>query len=201
MAKETRMTEFRNLSKDEMILEGYAVTFENPTALFERRGVKFLETVDKNAFSKTRMKDCCLKYNHSDHVPILARCRGGSMELKTDDTGLFFRAVLFDTQSARDVYKLVENGALDKCSFSFTLAENGSEYDRITHTRKLMHIADLWDVSVADIPAYDTTSVYARNFFSAEAEKEELESSLRRIRTLRTKIHITNIIYADRRTK
>ena len=191
--KEVRMSEFRNLSDAEMTIEGYAATFENPTVLYKYDGVEYKEVIDKTAFSKTEMKDCCLKYNHSDHVPILARKRGNSLSLSVDEIGLFFRAKLFDTQSARDVYKLVKEGALNRCSFSFVVAPGGAYYDGPTHTRHLMDIETLYDVSVVDIPAYDTTSVNARALFSLDSEKERLDS-LKRQR-LQTKIEITRIIY------
>ena len=39
--------------------------------------------------------------------------------------------------------------------------------------RKVIKIKKLWDVSAVDTPQYDTTSIYARNRFAAEAETEK----------------------------
>ena len=116
-------------------------------------------------------KDCCLKYNHSNNVPILARTRGGSLELILDDIGLRFKANLFNTQTSRDVYELVKQGGLDKCSFAFTIKEDS--YERESRTRHIRKIDKLFDVAIVDIPAYDSTSVSARSFFELEREKEQ----------------------------
>lgn len=178
--KEIRSMQTEINSQEEMVVEGYAVVFEEPTVLFKVNGVEYKEVIDKRAFNNTIFKDCCLKYNHSNSVPILARTRGGSLELSVDDKGLFFRAKLFDTQAARDVYKLVKEGALDKCSFAFLVADNGDEYDRSTRTRRITNIERLFDISIVDTPAYEQTSVYARSYFLAEVEKETLDREKRR---------------------
>lgn len=175
MSKETRILnsnlEVRiNEEKNEMILEGYAATFDNPTCLYEYDGIQYNEIIDRGAFDGMDYKDCCLKYNHSDNVPILARTRGGSLELSVDDVGLFFRAKLFNTQTSRDVYELVKQGGLDKCSFAFTIKDES--YNRDTRTRHIKKINRLFDVAIVDIPAYDSTSVSARSFFELEREKE-----------------------------
>ena len=168
--------EFRNLSEDEMTLSGYAVTFNQPTVLFKRGDMEFKEVISREAFKNTDMRDCCLKYNHDGSFPILARTRGESLKIRVDDFGLYFDAKLFDTNSGRDIYTLVRGGALDKCSFAFTIAEGGDNYDQKTRTRTITNIEKLWDLSVVDIPSYNSTSVTARSFFEAEAEKEKLAS-------------------------
>ena len=127
------------------------------------------EVIARGAFDNADMKDCCLKYNHSNDIPILARVRGGSLALSIDNIGLKWDANLFDTSVARDVYALVKGGGLDKCSFAFTVEEE--EYDRTTHTRTIKKIGKLFDVSIVDIPAYDDTDVSARDYFKSEDEK------------------------------
>ena len=173
MSKEIRMSQLENISQDEMVIEGYAATFDQPTVLYEIDGIEYKEVIERGAFDEADFKDCCLKYNHNDSVPILARTRGGSLELFVDDVGLRFKATLFNTQPAKDVYELVKQRALDKCSFAFTIKEDN--YDRNTHTRTIKKFDKIYDVSVVDIPAYDSTSVSARSFFELENEKERKE--------------------------
>jgi len=175
MNKEIRVLDFKNISDEDLIIEGYAATFNQPTVLYRIDGVEYKEVISPEAFKDADMRDCCLKYNHQSGVPILARTRGGSLELRTDKIGLFFRANVFPTQTGKDVHMLVKGGALDKASFAFTIAEGGDEYDRTSRTRTIKKVEKLWDVAIVDIPAYDSTSVYARNFFEAEAEKEKRE--------------------------
>lgn len=186
MKKEIRIAEFTNVSQEDMIVEGYAAVFDSPTIIYKMDGIEYKEVIDKRAFDKTSFKDCCLKYNHESGVPILARTRGGSMEVKTDEVGLFFRAKLFDTQTARDVFTLVREGALDKCSFAFTIANGGEKYDRGTRTRTITDIDKCYDCSIVDTPAYEATSVQARSFFDLEREKELADArELERAKALR----------------
>lgn len=174
MKKEMRILmnqlEVRQSDNEEMILEGYAATYDQPTVLHKIGNTEYKEVIDRGAFDGMDTRDCCLKYNHSDSVPLLARTKGGSLELSVDSQGLFFRAKLFKTQSAKDVYTLVRSGALDKCSFAFTVEEDS--YDRETNTRHIKKVGKLYDVAIVDIPAYDTTSVSARSYFEAEKERE-----------------------------
>lgn len=178
--KQERVVELKELraaaEEDEMILEGYAAVFDQPTVLWkDENGAEYKEVVDRNAFETANMKKCCLKYNHESGVPPLARVRGGSLELNVDDYGLHFRAKLFNTQTARDIYEIVKAGGIDECSFAFTVASD--EYDRNTHTRTIRSVDTLFDVAVVDNPAYGGTSVTAvRSFFEADAEKERLDS-------------------------
>lgn len=171
--KQIRRVELRNLTADSennsMHLSGHAAVYDSPTVLWECDGVEYKEVIARGAFDNADMKDCCLKYNHSNDIPILARVRGGSLALSIDNIGLKWDANLFDTSVARDVYALVKGGGLDKCSFAFTVEEE--EYDRTTHTRTIKKIGKLFDVSIVDIPAYDDTDVSARDYFKSEDEK------------------------------
>lgn len=169
-----RSCELRNVlgsdNDGKMTLDGYAATLDSPTVLYEIDGIEYKETLDRNAFVGTDMSDCCLKYNHFDGQPPLARVRGGSLQLSVDVYGLKFNANLFDIQIARDIYTLVKGGGLDRCSFAFTVAEDS--YDAKTRTRTILKIDKLYDVSVVDVPAYGDTSVSARSFFELVREKE-----------------------------
>ena len=55
-------------------------------------------------------------------------------------------------------------------SYSYHVAEDS--YDAVTHTRTIRKIDKLFDVSVVTFPAYEATSVSARDFYSAQAEAE-----------------------------
>lgn len=167
--KEVRLSEVRTLEENEkMVVEGYAVVFESITDLGWCK-----EVIDRNAFSNCNMQDCVLKYNHNDNCLILARTRNNSLQLVVDDKGLKIRAELIDTQNNKDIYKMIQAGLLDKMSFAFTTSKE--EWDYETDTRRILEIDRLFDVSVVDIPAYDTTEIYARNKEQYEEEKEKYE--------------------------
>lgn len=162
--------------QEKMVIEGKAVSFNSPTVMYEIGGVKYFEQIDRGAFDGCDMKDACLKYNHDDSTPILARVRGGSLQLTRRDDGLYFRAELFNTSFGRDCYELVKQDAL-QCSFAFTIADGGEEYDKATRTKTITKINRLFDLAIVSLPAYSDTYVkQARSFFEAEAERERAEA-------------------------
>ena len=165
--KEIRLLDVRALENEEMTLEGYAVIFDNPSTHC------WTEIVDKNAFENCDMNDVCLKYNHEDNFLLLARTRNKSLELSIDEIGLKIKARLIDTTSNRDVYKSVQAGLLDKMSFAFTVVKD--EWDYETNTRTILEIDKLFDVSVVDVPFYDSTEVFARSKQEYEKEKKKYE--------------------------
>lgn len=178
--KEVRLTEVRALEDEkEMIVEGYAVIFDSPATHYG-----FTEIIDRNAFNGCDMSDVCMKYNHEDNFLILARTRNNSLELFVDDKGLKIRAKLIDTTNNRDIYKMIQSGLLEKMSFAFTVKEE--DYDYETDTRRVIKIDKLYDVSVVDVPFYESTEIFARSKedYLKEKEQRELELEKEKIRIL-----------------
>ena len=168
--KEIRMYDMSlNKDSDEMILEGYALKFEEPAT----HG-NYTEIIDRHALDNTDMSDVCMKYNHSDTNYILARTRNKSLELKVDDIGLWFRANLIDTTTNIDAYKMIKAQLLDKCSFAFSVRKDSKNYDE--SYRRILDIDKLFDIAVVDVPFYDNTEVLARNMKQFEEEKEKYQA-------------------------
>lgn len=155
---------------DEMIVEGYALTYGSPTPIVEFDGIQYFEVIEKNALEGADLTDVPFKYNHSDNVMIMARTRNKTLELIPDDKGLFIRAKLANTTQGQDLYKLIKRGDIDKMSFAFTTKSD--RYEKDTRTRVIEKFDKLFDVSAVDLPAYQTTSISARSFFEMEIEKE-----------------------------
>ena len=172
MKKETRLLDVElrtpETEDDKMIVEGYAITFNSPAT----HG--YTEVINEHALDDKDMSDVPLKYNHEDSHLIMARTRNKSLELTKDEKGLYIKAELIDTQSNKDIYKSIKAGLIDKMSFAFTV--RGDEYDYDSDTRTITDIEKLYDVSVVDIPFYDSTSVYAR------AENDEFLSRREELR-------------------
>lgn len=159
-----------------MIIEGYAALYDDET-LIGSEEFGFFERIEKGAFDGANMKDVPLKYNHSDAVPILARTRNKSLELRVDDKGLFIRAELLDTQDNIDMYKRIKAGLIDKMSFAFTVKQDGETWERgKTPKRSIKQFDRIFDVSIVDMPAYEGTSIYARSIELADAFKGTVET-------------------------
>lgn len=170
--------ELREGESGKMIIEGYAAVYDQE-ALIGDEDYGFYERIAKGAFDGANMKDVPLKYNHSDNVPILARTRNKSLELKTDDKGLFIRAELLDTQDNIDMYKRIQAGLIDKMSFAFTVKADGQEWERGKVPKRTIKKFDrIFDVSIVSEPAYDGTSVFARSLELANSHivEEKAES-------------------------
>ena len=164
MSKEVRNVELRAVASDDgkMVLEGYAIVFNTETQI-GNDDWGFREIVMPTALENADMKDVPLKYNHNDAVPILARTRNRSLQLVVDEIGLKIRAELLDTSDARDMYKRIEAGLLDKMSFAFTVRKvTWIEEEGKLPLRQIDAIERLYDVSIVDVPAYDDTTISAR---------------------------------------
>ena len=185
---------FENKSEEDMQVSGYAATFNQITTLYKIDGIEYKEVIHPDAFNGTDMKDCCLKYNHMNNVPILARTRGGSLKLSVDNIGLKFDAKLINTNSSRDIYTLVKEGVLDKCSFAFTIADGGIEVDRKTRTTTITKIEKLWDVAIVDNPAYESTSVSARTLDLVQMDIDNERVDIRKREDAKKRIQIKSRI-------
>lgn len=176
---EQRLIEIRAVDneEDKMLIEGYAIVYDQP-ATHQYGSRKFTETIKRGALDNTDMKDVPLRYNHNDTWLIMARTRNKSLRLIKDDKGLKIQAELIDTQSNRDAYKAIQAKLIDKMSFAFSVADNGSTwtFGETETTREVTNIDKLYDVSVVDTPFYDGTSIYARSLELLESEEKRLDS-------------------------
>lgn len=161
--------------QDVMVLEGYPITFNQETMIGDEEW-GWIESIDPHALDDADMKDTALKYNHNDTTPIMARTKNGSLKLTIDDNGVHMRAELIDTQSNKDFYKMVRAGLLDKMSFAFTVADEDVDNRNHPVKRIIKRIGKLFDVSVVDIPAYDSTSLIARSKAMAEVQPVQVET-------------------------
>ena len=166
--KEIRLVDMRTAEEEGMTVEGYATVFDTVTDLGWMK-----EVIDRNAFDNADMSDIVMKYNHEDSVLPMARTRGGSLQFTIDDHGLKIRAKLPETSTNKDIYTLIREGVLSKMSFAFTVKKQ--EYDYDTDTRKILEFDKIFDVSVVDVPAYETTEIYARSKEQYEKEKRKYE--------------------------
>ena len=159
-------------TEKQLLVQGYALVFEQPTTLFtDEFGNEYKEVIDRNALINADMSDVPFKYDHNDNFMILARTRSKTLTLTVDEKGLLVNANLPDTAQGNDLYTLIKRGDIDKMSFVFTVGKD--TYDALTHTRRILAIDKLFDVSAVVFPAYEQTSISARDYFTAQIELEE----------------------------
>lgn len=164
-------------SGNELYVEGYACRFNSPTVLWEYDGIEYKEQVDPAAFADTDLSDIILNYNHSGRV--MARTRNKTLQLEVRSDGLYIIARLDGTEEGRKLYEEINGGYIDRMSYAYTVQE--SSYDTKNHLRTILKIKKLYDVSAVDIPAYDTTSIYARSILDLDrAEMEKAAAEIER---------------------
>lgn len=167
--------------KEEKMVEGYAARYDIPTVLWEYDGVEYKEQIVQGAFNEADMSDVIFQYNHEGRV--LARTRNKTLELSVDTNGLLVRARLDGTEEGRKMYEEIENGYVDKMSFGFTVKEDS--YDTDEHMRNIRKIKKLYDVSAVSMPAYDSTNISARDYFTAQQEEQQRQETEKRRKKLK----------------
>lgn len=152
----------------DMVVEGYATTFNQPYLLYDGRYYKVWEQIAPTAFDECDMTDVIMQYDHAGRV--FARNKNGTLTLAVDAIGLKMTASLGGTDIGRQLYQEIKGGYTDKMSFGFVVAEDqrvstvDHENDVETITRTITKIKKLYDVSAVSIPANDMTSISARRY-------------------------------------
>lgn len=162
-------------------VEGYATTFDSPYLLYEIEGTKFYERIDAHALDGADISDVIMQYDHEGRV--FARQSNGSLILIPDHKGLLIAADLGRTDLARGLYQDIQQGMITKMSWAFTVKTDS--YDRATHTRTILEIKKVYDVSAVSIPANSDTEISARSFAHRSYEAERQERLLQRARLLK----------------
>lgn len=174
--REYRSFTFEAEEEDKKIV-GMPVIFNTPTVLYEIDGIEYKEIIDSRAFDGVDLSDVILNIDHEGKPA--AKTKNGTLKLEVRDNGLYMEADLSKNQTGRELYEDVQNGFFDKMSFAFTA--EAEEYNRETRTRTITKVKRLFDVSCVSFPAYEATSVMARGFFKAEAERELREAEANRL--------------------
>lgn len=167
--------QLRALEDEEFIVEGYATTWDDPYTLFEYDGIKYMEQIDRNALNSANMDDVIFLYNHEGMV--FARQSNGTLQLSINDRGLYIRADLSSTEASRQMYESIKAGLVTQMSWAFTVEEES--YNEKTHTRSILKVNKVYDVSAVSIPANPNTDISARSYWDGVIEEERRRERVR----------------------
>lgn len=163
-------------------IEGLATTWDRPYLLYELDGVKYWERIDRHALDGADLSDVLMQYDHRGRV--LARTRNKTLILDPSHRdGLFIAADLSKSDAARSMHEDISNGLVDRMSWAFLVSEDS--YDRTTHTRTILKIRKMFDVSAVSRPANDDTNISARSWLDGVIELERLEQEQRKKQIIR----------------
>jgi HK97 family phage prohead protease len=190
--------EIRDTDSTDMVVEGYATTFNQPYELYRDSDLVINEQVDARAFDEANTQDVIFQMNHEGRV--YARTRNNTLEITPDEKGLFIKADLSGTEEGRKLYEEIKGGYLDRMSFGFTVAEDRTEKtaeEPRTYLRTITKIGRLFDVSAVSIPANDFTEISARSYVDGILDKEKAdalaaEQRRRQIQRIRILMEVSN---------
>ena len=170
-------------------VEGYAVVFGvrsvNLTPWSSDREVYEImepESITQDLLSRS---DVVLTAFHNNQM-ILGRWRmgKGTLTLELDQRGLKIRCTLAETATADELLAAIERGDITGMSFAFTADEednvNGVVYEKTSERaasgkviwlRHVKKVTGLYDVTIAGHPAYEQTTIEARELNDLLEEK------------------------------
>jgi len=166
-----------------MYIEGYFAVFGRETELWPGA----FEEIAPGAFDETLSNDIRALINH-DTTLVLGRTKAGTLELKTDNYGLWGRVKINPNDiDAVNLYERVKRGDVDQCSFGFNITSEETDWRDDGTVKWTITGIDLHEVSVVTFPAYEDTGVQARKEAVEQhrerllaAQKTKLKERLRR---------------------
>lgn len=154
-------------------ISGYAAMFGHES---EDLG-GFREVIEPGAFAESIQHDDVRALFNHDPCVVLGRTPK-TLQLREDETGLFYEIDPPDTQAARDLLVSLQRGDISQSSFGFTVisqqVENPNE-QRNYILRRVKKVR-LFDVSPVTFPAYPTTSAEVRALVSQLSRRATVQN-------------------------
>lgn len=162
------------------IIVGRPIVYESKTDI----AGMFAEIIERGALKKTNLEDVRFLVNHDQSKVPLARSRRNSknstMQLSVDDEGMEIQVEL-DTENnteARNLYSAIERGDITGMSFMFGIDdEEWEDLDSDYPTRRIKSISTVVEVSAVTFPAYEETSISARDKSVVETARIAVETA------------------------
>lgn len=162
------------------IIVGRPIVYESKTDI----AGMFAEIIERGALKKTNLEDVRFLVNHDQSKVPLARSRRNSknstMQLSVDDEGMEIKVEL-DTENnteARNLYSAIERGDITGMSFMFGIDdEEWEDLDSDYPTRHIKSISTVVEVSAVTFPAYEETSISARDKSVVETARIAVETA------------------------
>lgn len=144
----------------------------------------FDEIIAAGALDKTDLRDVRFLVNHDTSKIPLARSRNNNenstMQLMVDNEGMAIRVNLDveNNTEARNLYSAVQRGDITGMSFMFGVdSEEWTDIETEHPTRTIKEISTVIEVSAVTFPAYESTSITARNKEALDNARKALDSA------------------------
>ena len=157
---------------EQLIIEGYFAVFDSNYDIFPGAS----ESIAPGAFDKTISGDIRALVNH-DTTLVLGRTKAGTLELRVDARGLWGKIIINPNDvDAMNLYERVKRGDVDQCSFGFDIVSEDTDYREDGSIHWTIREVVLYEVSCCTFPAYEDTSISARERQAEEIKKRQSEA-------------------------
>lgn len=160
----------RESETGDMYISGYFSVFNSEYEMWPGA----TESIDSGAFDDALSDDIRCLINH-DTTLVLGRTKNKTLQLSVDSRGLWGEVKINPKDTdALNLYERVKRGDVDQCSFGFDILEEEFE-DRGTSVHWTIKKVKLYEVSIVTFPAYEDTSVSARQKEVENLKKRDFE--------------------------
>lgn len=160
-------------------IEGYAIVFGVESRILSDYWDNYREIIEPGAITEERLKEMDIKMTmYHNREKILARSTKGegTLNLTVDDVGVKYSFEAPNTVDGDTALELVKRGDLSGSSFMFWTDERNVSYERRSDDimlRRVKTIGMIYDMTIAADPAYEQTTVEAREAYSQFERKEQ----------------------------
>ncbi|MBO1121631.1 HK97 family phage prohead protease [Enterococcus casseliflavus] len=164
--------------KGKKFLTGYAIKFGQRS----KKLGNYYEIIDSRALDGVSLTDVKALVDH-DYSKVLGRTLSNTLSLEIDNVGLKFEIELADTTYANDLYKSIERGDINECSFGFRIDEtdrNSTTVERVdsdTYLRTVKKIKELREISIVSLPAYENTNAEIKRDMEQAVKQYEIQKA------------------------
>lgn len=160
-------------------IEGYAIVFGVESKILSDYWDNYREIIEPGAITEERLKDMDIKMTmYHNREKILARSNNGegTLKLRVDEVGVHYEFEAPNTVDGDTALELVKRGDLQGSSFMFwTDEKSGVSYEKRSDgmmLRRVKTIGMIYDMTIAADPAYEQTTVAAREAYSQFESKD-----------------------------
>ena len=160
-------------------IEGYAIVFGVESRILSDYWDNYREIIEQGAITEERLKEMDIKMTmYHNREKILARSTNGegTLKLTVDEVGVKYSFEAPNTVDGDTALELVKRGDLSGSSFMFWTDERNVSYERRSDDimlRRVKTIGMIYDMTIAADPAYEQTTVAAREAYSQFESKRE----------------------------
>ena len=154
----------------DLFIEGYFSVYNSIYNVWD--GVT--ESIAPGAFDESMNGDVRALFNHNSDL-ILGRTTNGTLELRTDDHGLWGRIKINPNDTdAMNAYERIARGDVTGCSFGFDIeSETRDVSDDGSVHYTINKVNPLFEVSCCVFPAYEATHIDTRHLSEENIKKRE----------------------------